>query len=1368
MVRSITHRVSSANVTAPERAPVESKRAPKRPVSADAFDATLGTTKLETSTRTSETTRARRTLGDGLQNALKRIAPNDAPAAIRELGTLASSKRQAVRDNAQALAHGALLSLFTSPDDGGFHSVLENDPRHRDAKPFTLPSLSLAERAQLKTEALLVLLMDAKAPTTVHAAALRELGAVAKPSDVKRIEALVAPTAHPAVLSQLALAKAAIARGTSMGVTFVAMEARPFCGTGGLGNVMAELPIAMKGNGHTVDVLLPLQGAITDEQRAAIKPTGIKAIVPGPGGDETIELHHSAIDGVDYWFIANETYFPQAEKSIYGASYGTERFSFNAHIYDFLGAATPVVLRAIAEHRGTRLPDVIQLNDSHTASAAAHLQRAEDFAESRTVMGVHNLGGIYQGKFAGSMADELRIGALNLMRAGGSAELSGDVCFMKMGLTLSDGVCHVSTVYKNETLSEELGEGMHGIQRTVDAKERLTGIQHGINTTVWDPKTDPCLDHHFDIDDLSGKAAAKADMQREYGLAVAPNVPLISLVARLTEQKGLIDVVQQIERALANDAAVQFLIVSSHGDMPIDEARPSLRAWLTDMARQHPDRIALDGKHTPAKEHRVLAASDGYLMPSLFEPCGLPQMYAIRNLTPPIVRAVGGLEESVTDYDAKAGTGNGFKFTTDLGGALDRFLDWYNNGDRKQLLGNCAKTDLSWEARAVPEYNAFYRGLLHRPKVGSRALPDYSRHPAPHDKLAPRTVRTSDGVKTVVRHIATDAAWARVIRPGHEPVMMKKVGEAFEATIDGGDYHFESRVDSASPWRSAADPYAFSSTVDPSDLYLFGIGKLEDVQRVLGAREITHEGVRGFAFTTWAPNAQDVQLVGDWNGWGKIAQPMRKLGDSGVWELFVPGVAAGARYGLSLSHNGQRYEKPDLCARAYDGEQSVTVAKSDFAWSDAAWMAARAVKGANAPRASCEVYLGRERAADGSFNSYAELARSVIERSRANGFTHVHLVGLLEHTDAASLGYRVSGYFAPTTRHGSIEDFKGFVNACHAAGLGVSADWPIGDFPSDGALARFDGTHLFDHHDGRKGEHKSKGTRAFNYGRNEVRAFLQGSAAYLIGELHLDGLRVPETTRMLYLDYERHDTGWEPNARGGNENLEAIDFLRQVNTMVRTRFAGASVVADEASGWSGVTSVSGANTLSFHDNVNTGWARDLVGWFMRDDRSNHLDPLVQTSRSPALTHDIVDGALLERLGEARTKALLAILWTSPGQKLADASLLEKPAIAETVRQLNALYLSQPALQSSDSELLGAAQGVVAAARHAKRPEDSVIMLHNTTSGDVRYRVGVDSPGAYRAIFGVTGSIQAERVAAHGKPFSLDVTLPANSVALWRR
>jgi 1,4-alpha-glucan branching enzyme len=466
------------------------------------------------------------------------------------------------------------------------------------------------------------------------------------------------------------------------------------------------------------------------------------------------------------------------------------------------------------------------------------------------------------------------------------------------------------------------------------------------------------------------------------------------------------------------------------------------------------------------------------------------------------------------------------------------------------------------------------------------------------------------------------------------------------------------------------DPYRFLPQLSEYDLYLIGEGRHEELWRVLGSHVREVDGVTGTSFAVWAPNARGVRVTGDFNYWDGRAFPMRSLGVSGVWELFIPGVTDGARYKYSVcGFDGVWRDKADPLARYAERPPATAsvVFTSQYAWSDVDWMTARPSRSpVSEPMSIYEVHLGSWKPG----LSYQELAEQLVPYVVDMGFTHVEFLPVAEHPYGGSWGYQVTSYYAPTSRFGDPDDFRHLVDALHQAGIGVLLDWVPAHFPRDDwALARFDGTALYEHPDPRRGAHPDWGTLIFNFGRTEVRNFLVANAVYWLEEFHVDGLRVDAVASMLYLDYSRKAGEWAPNEYGGRENLDAISFLQEANATCYKRVPGITMTAEESTAWPGVSRPVYLGGLGFGFKWNLGWMHDTLGYLSLDPiyRQYHHNEMTFSMVYAytenfilPLSHDEVvhgKGSLLGKMpGDewrrfAGLRSLLAYMWAHPGKQL---------------------------------------------------------------------------------------------------------------------
>jgi 1,4-alpha-glucan branching enzyme len=635
--------------------------------------------------------------------------------------------------------------------------------------------------------------------------------------------------------------------------------------------------------------------------------------------------------------------------------------------------------------------------------------------------------------------------------------------------------------------------------------------------------------------------------------------------------------------------------------------------------------------------------------------------------------------------------------------------------------------------------------------------------------------------------------------------------------------------------RELEDPYRFWPTISEDDLFLLGKGDDHRVYHKLGAQLRTLDGVAGVSFAVWAPSARRVSVVGDFNLWNGRAHPMRALGASGIWEIFVPGLAVGTRYKFELvgPHDRTPFLKTDPYGLHFEpspNHAAIVCDLSGFVWNDAVWMESRRRRDPRTrPMSVYEVHLASWRRVPeegGRVLGYRELGEQLAAYCVELGFTHVELMPPSEHPFDGSWGYQVTGFYAPTHRFGSPLDFMTMVDTLHRAGIGVIVDWVPAHFPRDFfALARFDGTHLYEHADPRLGEHQDWGTLIFNYGRHEVRGFLVGSALSWLERFHVDGLRVDAVASMLYLDYSRKDGEWIPNRHGGRENIEAIEFLRQVNALVHLYHPGAAMIAEESTSFPGVTKEVAAGGLGFDLKWNMGWMHDCLGYFRQDPlfRKFHHDKLTfgmlyQWSEAfvQSFSHDEVvhgKGSLIGKMsgGDDATKAanlrcLLALQWTWPGKKTLfmgcefgqfaewkyDASLdwhlLAYPlhaGVQRLVADLNRLYVGEAALAENELRPEGfewlvtddGAQSVVAFERRSRGR--AWVVAGNFTPVERTYRLGVPWPGRWQEAIntasrhyagqglGNLGGVHAEAIPCQGRPYSIEVRLPGLAVVVFR-
>ncbi len=645
------------------------------------------------------------------------------------------------------------------------------------------------------------------------------------------------------------------------------------------------------------------------------------------------------------------------------------------------------------------------------------------------------------------------------------------------------------------------------------------------------------------------------------------------------------------------------------------------------------------------------------------------------------------------------------------------------------------------------------------------------------------------------------------------------------ATRDGFDYRYQVTWPSGES-SEIDDPYRYGPVLTDFDQHLFAEGTHVRAFNRLGARPIRHGGRSGVHFAVWAPSARRVSIVRDFNMWDGRVHPMRTLVPSGLWEIFIPDLGIGDRYKFEIvTPQNHIVLKADPCARYFEQPPltaSIVWDPGNYMWGDGEWMRDRAAKGAwlGRPMSVYEAHLGSwRRRDDGAFLNYRELADSMVPYVREMGFTHIELMPVMEHPFSGSWGYQVIGFFAPTSRFGTPEDFKYFVDACHRAGIGVILDWVPGHFPKDvHGLARFDGTALYEHVDPRQGEHQDWGTLIFNYGRHEVRSFLLSSGLYWIEEFHVDGLRVDAVASMLYLDYSRKEGQWVPNRYGGRENLEAIDFVRELNRLVGGEHPGVAMIAEESTAWPGVTRPVHVGGLGFTHKWNMGWMHDMLSYSQQDPiyRKYHHEKIsfsllyafTENFILPFSHDEVVHGkrSMLDKMPgdlwqkHATLRALYGYMFTHPGKKLLfmggeigqwrewnhDTQLEwdvlgdgRHAGLQRWVRDLNRTYAWDSALWEVDFEPRGFSwidvhdheNSVISFVRFANDHSNaSVVLVNFTPVPRHHYHVGVPRAGEYREVLNsdaeiyggsdvLNGVVTAVDTPSHGFPASLSVTVP---------
>jgi len=698
------------------------------------------------------------------------------------------------------------------------------------------------------------------------------------------------------------------------------------------------------------------------------------------------------------------------------------------------------------------------------------------------------------------------------------------------------------------------------------------------------------------------------------------------------------------------------------------------------------------------------------------------------------------------------------------------------------------------------------------------------RHHDPHAILGPHphagavTIRTlrpwATGVVAVVAGADGEARYELV----HEH------GGVFTGLVPGPDVpDYRLEVSYGAEPQLLDDPYRFLPSLGEMDLHLITEGRHETLWTVLGAHEHVYPtpmgDVHGTAFAVWAPNAQGVRVVGDFNHWDGTGTPMRSLGSSGVWEVFLPGVGQGTRYKFAiLGRDGVWRTKADPLARHTEHPPATAsvVFTSSYRWNDEAWMTARAARDPhNSPMSTYEVHLGSWRPG----LTYTQLADELVAYVVETGFTHVELMPVMEHPFAPSWGYQVTSYYAPTSRFGSPDEFRHLVDRLHQAGIGVVLDWVPAHFPKDDwALARFDGTPLYEHSDPRRGEQPDWGTYVFDFGRREVRNFLVANATYWLEEFHVDGLRVDAVASMLYLDYSRKAGDWSPNVYGGRENLEAVSFLQEANAVAYKRSPGVVTIAEESTAWPGVTRPTHLGGLGFGLKWNMGWMNDTLQYVHREPvhRQWHHNEMTfalvyawSEQYVLPISHDEVvhgKGSLIAKMpGDrwqqlAHVRAYLAYMWAHPGKQLLfmgsefgqyaewsesrglDWWLLDNAdhrGVQQCLADLNRVYKDTPALWSRDNDPGGFewidaddSAGNTFSWLRWGHDGDAVAVVVNFSGGPHEtYRIGLPFGGTWDEVVntdselyggsgvGNLGSVQAEPIAWHGRPFSAVVRVP---------
>ncbi len=704
-----------------------------------------------------------------------------------------------------------------------------------------------------------------------------------------------------------------------------------------------------------------------------------------------------------------------------------------------------------------------------------------------------------------------------------------------------------------------------------------------------------------------------------------------------------------------------------------------------------------------------------------------------------------------------------------------------------------------------------------------------AEHMQPHSYLGAHMAMVGGLEGVVVRCFQSDAEAAFLLRDGLESSGMIPLGQGvFAVFLAGARLPMRYRLRFSLPDGQIferGDAYRFLPTLGDMDLHLFNEGTHRRLWEVLGAHPRTIDGERGTSFAVWAPNAKRVSVVGEFSAWDGRQYQMRTMGHSGVWEIFVPGVDVGTLYKFEIkTKEGWLREKTDPMAFAMEvpPAQASRVTESGHDWGDVDWMSERHARDwLREPMVIYELHLGswaRVPEENDRYLTYREIAPRLVDHCKKFGFSHIELMPVAEHAYYPSWGYQVTGYYAPTSRYGSPDDFREFVDIMHRANIGVIIDWVPAHFPKDDfALRRFDGTALYEHEDWRRGEHPDWGTLIFNYGRPEVRNFLVANALYWLREFHVDGLRVDAVASMLYLDYSRKAGEWLPNPYGGRENIEAIDFLRQFNQTIQDDLPGAFTIAEESTSWGGVSHPTSWGGLGFTFKWNMGWMHDTLYFFTREPvhRKYHVDQLTfsmmyeQTERFiNSISHDEVvhgKGSLYSKMpGDhwqklANLRAILGYQYFRPGKQLMfmgteiaqprewnvetslDWHLAEEPdrvALRTYIAELGRVYRALPCFWHGDPNPesfewidFNDRDNTVLSFMRRDSGEHAVVIFNFTPVPRADYRIGAPEAGRYRVImnsdsaqFGGSGLhtvdwIDTEPVGCHGRSQSFRLTLP---------
>jgi len=691
----------------------------------------------------------------------------------------------------------------------------------------------------------------------------------------------------------------------------------------------------------------------------------------------------------------------------------------------------------------------------------------------------------------------------------------------------------------------------------------------------------------------------------------------------------------------------------------------------------------------------------------------------------------------------------------------------------------------------------------------------------------------SDPFSLLGLHIENNVAHITVFSPQTLSISIDSPSNSMQRIEDSDFFYWQGKPDQVNKHyrlnvsydnnvnQSYIDPYSFSNCIPDYDLHIHSQGNHWHIYDFLGANEKTIDGVDGILFAVWAPNAKRVSVVGSFNAWDGRRHPTRN--QNGVWEVFIPGITHGELYKFEIVGSDDRLTlKADPYGKHFElrpNTSAIVQKNSKYVWQDKQWLQNRRTKPRHQAISFYEVHLGSWKRDDNHyFINYRDLAHDLVDYVKRLGFTHIELLPITEHPFDGSWGYQALGYYAPTSRFGTPDDFRYFIDYCHQQNIGVVLDWVPAHFPTDDhGLARFDGTALYEHEDPRKGEHRDWGTYIFNYGRSEVNNFLIANALFWIEEFHLDGLRVDAVASMLYLDYSREENDWIPNEYGGNENLEAIEFIKHLTSVTHSQHPGTLLIAEESTAWPGVTQATSMNGLGFDMKWNMGWMHDSLEYFQYDPvhRSHHHNKLTfglmyaftEKFLLP-FSHDEVvhgKGSLLNKTSGdewqkfANLKALYTFMFTYPGKKLlfmgdefAQTSewnedtglpwhLLEHDnhrGVQKLVQDLNAVYTEKSALHYFDFEQEGfewincddSDQSIIS---YMRKHNDKLILviLNFTPIPRDNYHLGSPVGGAFKEILnsdsdfyhgsniGNHGIIYADQNTNTGFPFSLNINLP---------